>query len=140
MASELSLVEFVADQIDADCAVTYRKMFGEFALYSHGTLFALICDNRRFVKPTDASRMFIGQVIEAPAHPRRIRLVAGGTPGECQPRVIVARRRGGFLRSARPRTDTAVEMIVSALPTGHGGPARTSCPSVLPGRRLRGGC
>jgi TfoX/Sxy family transcriptional regulator of competence genes len=69
MASELSLVEFVADRVDADCAVTYRKMFGEFALYSHGTLFALICDNRLFVKPTDAGRMFIGQVVEAPAYP-----------------------------------------------------------------------
>ena len=69
MASDLSFVEFVADQLAEDCAVTYRKMFGEFALYSGGQLFALICDNRLFVKPTGAGRAFIGNVVEAPAYP-----------------------------------------------------------------------
>ena len=31
MASDLSFVEFVVDQFDKDCAVTYRKMFGGFS-------------------------------------------------------------------------------------------------------------
>ena len=30
MASELSFVEFVVDQLDKDCAVTFKRMFGEF--------------------------------------------------------------------------------------------------------------
>jgi TfoX/Sxy family transcriptional regulator of competence genes len=69
MASDLSFVEFVVDQMAEDCAVTYRKMFGEFGLYSGGTLFGLICDNRLFVKPTNAGRAFIAKVVEAPAYP-----------------------------------------------------------------------
>jgi TfoX/Sxy family transcriptional regulator of competence genes len=69
MASDLSFVEFVVDQLADDCAATYRKMFGEFALYSGGKLFALICDNRLFVKPTAAGRAYIGKVVEAPAYP-----------------------------------------------------------------------
>ncbi len=56
MASDLNFVEFVADQIDASGDITYRKMFGECALYSKGKVVALICDDQLFVKPTDAGR------------------------------------------------------------------------------------
>ena len=69
MGSDLSFVEYVADQIDADCAVTYKKMFGEFGLYSGGKMFAVICDNRLFVKRTEGGRAFIGDVVEAPPYP-----------------------------------------------------------------------
>ena len=69
MASELSFVEFVVDQLDKDCAVTYKKMFGEFGLYSDGKLFALICDDQLFVKPTENGRTFIGEVVESPPYP-----------------------------------------------------------------------
>jgi TfoX/Sxy family transcriptional regulator of competence genes len=69
MASDIGFVEFVVDQLDRDCAVTYRKMFGEFGLYSHGVFFGLICDDRLFIKPTEAGRTFIGDVAEAPAYP-----------------------------------------------------------------------
>ena len=69
MASELSFVEFVVDQFDEDCAVTYKRMFGEFGLYSDGKFFALICDDQLFLKPTDGGRAFIGEVVEAPAYP-----------------------------------------------------------------------
>jgi len=69
MGSDLGFVEFVVDQIDPDCAVTYRKMFGEYGLYSHGTFFGLICDDRLFIKPTEAGRTFIDDVAEAPAYP-----------------------------------------------------------------------
>ncbi len=69
MASDLNFVEFVVDQLDKDCEVTYKKMFGEFGLYSDGKLFALICDDRLFVKPTDGGRAFIGEVVESPPYP-----------------------------------------------------------------------
>ena len=69
MASDLNFVEFVADQIDASCDITYRKMFGEYALYSKGKVVALICDDQLFVKPTDAGRSFIGEVVESPPYP-----------------------------------------------------------------------
>ena len=69
MASELSFVEFVVDQLDKDCVVTYKRMFGEFGLYSDGKFFAVICDDRLFVKPTEGGRAFIGEVVEAPPYP-----------------------------------------------------------------------
>ncbi len=69
MASDLSFVEFVVDQFNKDCAVTYKKMFGEFGLYSHGKLFGLICDDQLFVKPTESGRAFIGEVVESPPYP-----------------------------------------------------------------------
>ncbi len=69
MASDLSFVEFVVDQLDEDCAVTYKRMFGEFGLYTDGQIFALICDDRLFVKPTEGGRAFIGEVVESPPYP-----------------------------------------------------------------------
>lgn len=69
MASDLDFVQFVVDQIDDSCEISYRKMFGEYALYSRGKVVALICDNRLFLKPTEAGRSFIGDVVESPPYP-----------------------------------------------------------------------
>lgn len=69
MASDLSFVEYVVDQFDHDCAITYKKMFGEFGLYSDGKFFGMICDDRLFMKPTEGGRAFIGNAVEAPPYP-----------------------------------------------------------------------
>jgi len=69
MASDLDFVEFVTDQIHNECEMSFRKMFGEYALYSNGKVVALICDNQLFVKPTNAGKEYIGEYIEAPAYP-----------------------------------------------------------------------
>ena len=69
MASDLDLVEFVVDQIENAGVISYRKMFGEYALYCEGKVVALICDNQLFVKPTKAGKSFIGNVVEAPPYP-----------------------------------------------------------------------
>ena len=69
MASDVDFVEFVTDQLHDECEMSFRKMFGEYALYSKGKVVALICDNQLFVKPTDAGKTYIGEYIEAPAYP-----------------------------------------------------------------------
>jgi TfoX/Sxy family transcriptional regulator of competence genes len=69
MASDLSFVEFVVERLDEDCAVTYKKMFGEYGLYSGQKFFGAICDDQLFVKPTEGGRAFIGDVVEAPMYP-----------------------------------------------------------------------
>lgn len=69
MASDIGFVEFVVDQIDSDCAVTFKSMFGEFGLFSGGRIVALICDDQLFMKPTGGGRAFIGDVVEAPPYP-----------------------------------------------------------------------
>ena len=68
MASDQSFVEFIVDQIENVGQITYKKMFGEYALYCEGKVVALVCDNRLFIKPTEGGRAFIGDVVEAPAY------------------------------------------------------------------------
>lgn len=69
MASDQEFVDFVVDLLQDAGEVGSRKMFGEYVVYCDGKVTALICDNRLFVKPTEAGRSFIGDVVEAPAYP-----------------------------------------------------------------------
>lgn len=69
MSSDKEFVEFVVEQCEGAGTITNRKMFGEYAVYCNGTVVALVCNNRVFVKPTEAGRQFIGEVVEAPPYP-----------------------------------------------------------------------
>jgi len=66
MATEPSFMDFIADQAGLGSRLTYRKMFGEYALYLDGKVVALVCDNSVFIKPTRAVR---GQHPELPLAP-----------------------------------------------------------------------
>ena len=68
MANDQDFVEFVVDQVQNDCDVSYRHMFGGTSLYLNNKVVALICENQLFVKPTDAGREYIGMVVEAPPY------------------------------------------------------------------------
>lgn len=80
MASDQGFVDYVLDQLDADCGVTAKKMFGEYGLFSGGRMFGMVCDDRLFVKPTEGGRAYIGKVVEAPPYPgaKPIFLIEGG--------------------------------------------------------------
>ena len=69
MASDQSFVDFIIDQIDSSGKISSKKMFGEYGLYSADKLFALVCDNKLFIKPTNAGRAFITDLVEAPPYP-----------------------------------------------------------------------
>lgn len=69
MSSDENFVKFIVDQIEGAGVIRYRKMFGEYAIYSDGKVVALVCTDQLFIKPTDAGRAFIGNVTEAPAYP-----------------------------------------------------------------------
>ena len=69
MSSDKEFVDFVVSQIKNAGIITYKKMFGEYAVYSDGKIAALICDNRLFIKPTEKGKAFIGNAIEAPPYP-----------------------------------------------------------------------
>lgn len=69
MASDLEFVEYVCDQINTAGQITFRKMFGEYAIYCEGKVIALVCDNQFFVKPTAGGRSLIENVEEAPPYP-----------------------------------------------------------------------
>ena len=69
MATDKQFVDFVLDQIENTGEITAKKMFGEYGLFSNRKIFALICDNKLFIKPTDAGRIFIEDPVEAPPYP-----------------------------------------------------------------------
>ena len=69
MASDQDFVDFIVDQLEGAGTITSRKMFGEYCIYCDGKVTALVCDNQLFVKPTEAGRAFIGDVVEAPPYP-----------------------------------------------------------------------
>jgi DNA transformation protein and related proteins len=69
MASDLSFVEYVCDLINETGQVSFKKMFGEYAIYYNQKIVALVCDNQLFIKPTAAGRSTIGTVVEVPPYP-----------------------------------------------------------------------
>jgi TfoX/Sxy family transcriptional regulator of competence genes len=69
MASDENFVKFIVDQIENAGSITFRKMFGEYAIYSDGKIVALVCDDQLYVKSTESGRVFIGDVVEAPPYP-----------------------------------------------------------------------
>ena len=69
MATNKEFVDFVLDQIETGELITAKKMFGEYGLFSNKKIFALICDNKLFIKPTAAGREFLGTPVEAPPYP-----------------------------------------------------------------------
>jgi TfoX/Sxy family transcriptional regulator of competence genes len=52
MATDQSFVDHICEQASLGSALTFKRMFGEYALYLEGRLVAFVCDNQRFVKPT----------------------------------------------------------------------------------------
>jgi TfoX/Sxy family transcriptional regulator of competence genes len=69
MASNVGTVQFICDQAGLGKSLTFRKMFGEYALYLDGKVVALICDDQLFLKPTPAGQTYLGNVSEAPPYP-----------------------------------------------------------------------
>lgn len=69
MASDQKFIDFIIDQIGTSGQITYKKMFGEYGLYSDGKLFGLVCDNKLFIKPTQSGRDFIVDVVEEAPYP-----------------------------------------------------------------------
>ena len=69
MATSPSTADFLTEQVAEAGAVRNRKMFGEYALYCDEKVVALMCDDKLFVKPTDAGKTFAGNPEEAPPYP-----------------------------------------------------------------------
>ena len=72
MASSMSYVEFVVEQLSGAGTITYRRMFGEYGLYCGGKYFGVICADRLLVKTTPAGEALL------PDCPRDIPYEGGG--------------------------------------------------------------
>ena len=68
MASSIDTVQYIVDQAGLGRRFSFKKMFGEYALYLDGKVVALVCDDQLFLKPTAEGLHFLGNVVEAPPY------------------------------------------------------------------------
>lgn len=68
MASNADFVQYVADQCSGAGEIEVRKMFGDYGIYCNGKIFGLICDDRFYVKPTEAGRNLLGNADMRPPY------------------------------------------------------------------------
>lgn len=69
MATNTEFMEYVYEQSGLGNALSYRKMFGEYALYLDGKVVALACDNSLFLKPVTATDEMTSPYPKAPPYP-----------------------------------------------------------------------
>lgn len=69
MATDAGYAKYVCDQLHAAGGISARKMFGEYGLYRHGKIVALIADNQLFVKPTPEGAAVLGTPTYGPPYP-----------------------------------------------------------------------
>lgn len=69
MATVQKTIDYLTDQMSRAGEIRSRKMFGEYAIYCHDKVVALVCDDQLYVKPTEAGRKYLKHPIEAPPYP-----------------------------------------------------------------------
>jgi DNA transformation protein len=70
MATKVSTMEYIEDQLSEVAGIRSRKMFGEYALYCGDKVVALVCDGKLYVKITEPGREYVGERYEeAPPYP-----------------------------------------------------------------------
>jgi TfoX/Sxy family transcriptional regulator of competence genes len=69
MASNQDFVDYVGEQVNLGERLTFKRMFGEYALYVDSKVVAFVCDNQLFVKPTALGKQLVGNITEAPPYP-----------------------------------------------------------------------
>lgn len=68
MSSKIEFVEYAAEQCRGAGDIVFKKMFGEYALYCGGKIFALVCDDQLFVKITDEVKAKYPKLPEKPPY------------------------------------------------------------------------
>lgn len=69
MATSVEFIEFIHQQSGLGTELTYKKMFGEFALYIDGKVIALACDNSLYLKPSKATEHLLATLSAEPPYP-----------------------------------------------------------------------
>ena len=62
-------VEYVCTQSGLEGGLSYKKMFGEYALYLSRKVVAFACDNQLYLKPPAEGRSILRKVSEHPPYP-----------------------------------------------------------------------
>lgn len=103
MASSQGYLDYVLDLLSGVEGLTTRKMMGEYLLYSEGTLFGGVYDDRLLIKETPASASALGATAVPYEGARPMRLV-DSDDGDSLSRLVGAvctELRGGPARRAR---------------------------------------
>jgi len=61
MATDKNFMEYVAEQLNRTDNITYKKMFGEYMVYSCFRPIMLVCDNNCFVKILPETARILGE-------------------------------------------------------------------------------
>lgn len=69
MATDKDFVDYVVEQSGLGDALTYKKMFGEYAFYHGGKVVGLACDNSLFIKPSSATQALAPSLPQRPPYP-----------------------------------------------------------------------
>ena len=69
MGSEQQTVDFILGQIANAGNVSAKKMFGEFGIYCDGRMVGVVCDDKLFIKSTEAGRGFFKHPEEHSPYP-----------------------------------------------------------------------
>ena len=62
MACNPDFVQYIADQCADAGEIVTRKMFGDYGIYCNGKIFGLICDDRFYLKPTEAGKALLRKI------------------------------------------------------------------------------
>lgn len=103
MSSSQSTIDFILDQISDRNWVHAKKMFGDYAIYYHDKVVALVCDDQLFLKPTSAGKAYLNNFIEGVPYPG------------AQPYLLVS---GDLLEDSEWFTDL-IRLTASELPEPH---------------------
>jgi DNA transformation protein and related proteins len=69
MGSRKETIDYILSQLDSLEGLRHTKMFGEYGVYQADKLFALVCDDQFFLKPTTAGRDFLVEAEEGYPYP-----------------------------------------------------------------------
>jgi len=69
MSTSKSFADYIMDQCSDVPGVSVKKMFGEYGLFLSGKMVGILADDNLFIKPTDAGRELLDDVIFAEPYP-----------------------------------------------------------------------
>lgn len=69
MATNQSFVDYVAEQSQLAGSLTFKRMFGEYALYLGGKVVAFACDNSLFIKASAETAALTASLPQRPPYP-----------------------------------------------------------------------
>lgn len=69
MATQQSFVDYVAEQSRLEQRLSFKKLFGEYAVYLDGKVVAFACDNSLFIKPAAETARLTAELPQRPPYP-----------------------------------------------------------------------